>query len=108
MKSTSSAIAAQNAAASALFQAASVRPMISAMACSSLWLNWAAPKSGALVYALRDMSKAGGKTMRLMSVFVLAVAGFALGATPVAAESKAQGCMFNGKELKGKVQIVNS
>ena len=46
--------------------------------------------------------------MRLAVVVAVAVAGFALGATPVAAESKAPGCMFNGKELKGKVQIVNS
>jgi len=46
--------------------------------------------------------------MRMASVLAFALAGFALGVTPVAAESKAQGCMFNGKELKGKVQIVNS
>jgi len=54
------------------------------------------------------MSKAGGKAMRAALVFVFVIAGFALGAAPVAAESKAQGCMFKGKELKGKVQIVNS
>lgn len=46
--------------------------------------------------------------MRLALVSVIAVAGFALSAVPAAAESKAQGCMFKGKELKGKVQIVNS
>ena len=46
--------------------------------------------------------------MRLGLVSVFAIAGIALAVTPVAAESKAQGCMFKGKGLKGKVQIVNS
>ena len=46
--------------------------------------------------------------MRWASVLALSVTGFALGIAPVAAESKAQGCMINGKELKGKVQVVNS
>ena len=46
--------------------------------------------------------------MRSALVLVSAVVGFALGVAPVEAESKVQGCMFNGKELKGKVQIVNS
>jgi hypothetical protein len=55
-----------------------------------------------------DMSKAGEKAMRSGLVLAFAVAGFALGATPVAAESKVQGCMLNGKALKGKVQVVNS
>src|SRR5689334_22018251 len=54
------------------------------------------------------MSKAGEIAMRMALVSAVALVGFALGATPVAAESKAQGCMFKGKELKGKVQIVNS
>jgi hypothetical protein len=55
-----------------------------------------------------DMSKAGGKAMRATTFLGVAMVGFALGIAPVAAESKAQGCMFKGKELKGKVQIVNS
>jgi hypothetical protein len=46
--------------------------------------------------------------MRVASILIAATAGIAIGAAPVAAESKAQGCMFNGKELKGKVQIVDS
>jgi hypothetical protein len=46
--------------------------------------------------------------MRSGLVLAVVIAGFAAGVMPVSAESKAQGCMFNGKELKGKVQIVNS
>ena len=46
--------------------------------------------------------------MRMALVSAVALCCIALSAAPVAAESKAQGCMFNGKELKGKVQVVNS
>src|ERR1044071_6280924 len=46
--------------------------------------------------------------MRVGLVLTLTVACFAAAATPVAAESKAQGCMIKDKELKGKVQVVNS
>lgn len=46
--------------------------------------------------------------MRSGLILAAVAAGFAAGVMPVSAESKAQGCMFNGKELKGKVQIVDS
>ena len=46
--------------------------------------------------------------MRWAVAWGLAAMGFALGTVPVAADSKVSGCMFNGKELKGKVQIVDS
>jgi len=46
--------------------------------------------------------------MRWMKVLAVAAAGLMLGTMPAAADSKVHGCMFNGKELKGKVQIVNS
>jgi hypothetical protein len=46
--------------------------------------------------------------MRHLPIVIATLAGIVFGAMPVAAESKAQGCMFNGQELKGKVQIVDS
>jgi hypothetical protein len=46
--------------------------------------------------------------MRLTMVLGAAVVPFALVTTPAAADSKVSGCSLNGKELKGKVQIVNS
>jgi len=46
--------------------------------------------------------------MRLTMALGAASVILALGTTLGAADSKVAGCMFNGKELKGKVQIVNA
>ena len=46
--------------------------------------------------------------MRWAVAVGLAAVGFALSTLPVAADSKVSGCMLNGKDLKGKVQIVDS